>query len=801
MGNYKYTYYPNSDIESCVITFSDNYTTLNTVSTVFDAITNIHIGGLTQKLEGETLNVFSDRFGVDIIGGLETASTSNTEFVTEIISIVNNGTEFYCNITIDSSVLFAGKLDRKSFGFKVNMDNRAVYTHEFLYNDYSIEFEATGSNIFKEIQNDAILTETFMNTLITDGVIENKQGAYKLTTDDGDVIDTITQKLMPLGTFLEYLLEELKTYINTEYTLALTSRTLNAEYTTIGVATGSATVFANNFKLNLSDSTGDYRFSPFSHTTSIDGNAITGNTKNQNYMWNNTQTLYLNNSSEKNNIYVSANLFFDDVPEVDRITGKYPTPNGYLNNEADIYRIRTSTDNIFDMLYLMFFNLSLNFEILIDGTELILNVYTLDEAVELQDTIYTKLIDEFEVKIKEEENEDDIATVKYTALANAYSYCDEHYNTGANTVEIEDVKPLPFTIAPSYKDKTDRVGFIGVKEPLSTMFANAYGTIKYAAGGKYLTIQDGLIGKFTPYGGSTYYFGNDANPITTMFMKIEGYSTTPYDTNDGFDIYRPTDFWCPIGKLAYKITTPTGSKTTVYKDITSKVRDLINRYKGNNDVTPLQEASATIPNLSDFAINAIGSSPSIHNLRCGKNIEINDTTYFITGVERDFDNLTTKLTLIANDFFNVSTPDIDTNDDDNESIIIVSDNTEIEIGEDGGTTSAEIFDLVAYNNIGQMSIFENSIDYYNEIVGIVTSITIDGSDNYLTVVARGKVENPAWAWTADSTVYGYYNVTNSKVELTQTEPTKSANDEMLIIVGRAVTTTMINIDISNYIFE
>jgi hypothetical protein len=88
------------------------------------------------------------------------------------------------------------------------------------------------------------------------------------------------------------------------------------------------------------------------------------------------------------------------------------------------------------MFALLFFTLSLNFEVLIDGTELILNVYNFDEVADLRTTLYTGLVNEFESKIKEEEtdeNPDD--EIEYISIANAYAYPGEHYSTNDNTIE------------------------------------------------------------------------------------------------------------------------------------------------------------------------------------------------------------------------------------------------------------------------------------------------------------------------------------------------------------------------------
>ena len=123
-----------------------------------------------------------------------------------------------------------------------------------------------------------------------------------------------------------------------------------------------------------------------------------------------------------------------------------------------------------------------------------------------------------------------------------------------------------------------------------------------------------------------------------MFMKVDGYIATTTETSDGYDTYRPTDFWAPIGRLGYDNNGTYSS----WDNISDRLKYFSNRYAGNDDDNLLQEATLTVPSLNDFAVNSIGSSASIHNLECGKNIMVNGIKYFITSIERDFNNLQTK---------------------------------------------------------------------------------------------------------------------------------------------------------------
>lgn len=779
MANYNHILYINEDGRNSAtkveLRLSDSYSELIDVATTFTAVTNIDISSLTQSIEGDTLNVFSERLQVDLIGAMQGESASNTALVEFFINGVNGvaGVPYpiYCQLLLNEVDMFTGKFDKYTFGYKVIQDNKTNFLHSFVNNDYNFEFEQTGSNILKDIKNVDILTDgagSFLERLeaIT-GMIEAKQGAYEHPTN-GNLLQT--QKLIKFGDFLTELLTELKNYINTNYTLAITTTEINATHSSIGVASGVGTSMIDKMLLDGTTSKEPYAFR-LDSSNNIEGDFLKKVT-----LANNTKELYVYNSAYENkNIFIAASSIFDNVTEA-------ADGRGFFNDEGYTYRIKTSTDNIYDMLALLMYNLSLNFEIRIDNDTLKLNISNLDSIADSQTTIYTGLLDSFEEKIKDEtDGETDNTDLEYISIVNAYSYPDGIYKTTDNVIDLKE-KPLPLSIMPAY-----------AADVLLSSLGN------YA-------MQNGHAYKYF-----TQYNINTIGKHTSMFMKIGGatdfgfsvYVPTQADTDNGFNTYRPAEFFAPIGKLAYKVNETSYESFT---NIDDRIKYFQKRYNGREKGNLKKDATASIASISDFSLISnplIEADTSPHNLKCGNNIFLNNTTYFITSVERDFKGVSTKLNLVAEGFFNIDAPVTD-DTDDNKGFFppptSEGEEPDIIIGVGEPAQSIVTLDVLAYTTTGTLTQFTNTEAYYNEIAGITLTTITSGSVDYVTIQSSGRMENSAWSWTPDAIIYARYNATTSKMELTETEPTPTDGD-MLIIMGRAISATVINIGIENYLFE
>ena len=728
---------------------SDDYDALLEPTTSYNQVKNLEINGVKESIEGQTYNVHTANVPIILRSDLlyNDCQSDNEALVNEIIAMVNNGTDFFGRIVIDSEQLFIGKFSRYTFKQKSSVTSSTNYTTALDNFDIEIEIEELGLNLSKEIEVLDILTDSMRDALISSGDVAYKQGAYHNSTYDSNIN---TGYLIALNTFFEKTLEGLVTYINTNFPVNLTGYVYDADCNI-----GEATPYAMN--LSYRNDIDEY----WPYVRYYDGAVVKS--------WPltaNKQTLKLDSTNEEELIYIPANSVFTVEKIESSLRESWPNIGlQFDNNEADSYRIRTSFKYIYDLFDFIIENLSLTFKLYIDGTTLRLEITNNDET-SAQPIIYTDKILQYDIEIKEPETTEEEET-EFDALTNAYSYERETIYDAVNAELIQPSgKPLLLTLGGSY---------LMYRQLVNQNFSQIRGGTDY----------------------TTRLIQSYVTPSTTIFMKVAGYDNT--GDNPAFASYRPTNFWAPVGNLSYRVNADTNKN---FRSMLQRVNYFQDRYLGADNDNPLQVATIKIAGISNFSDSDIGTSPSADILRVGKKLVIDGKEWFITEIERDLNAITTTIKAIASDFFGQLTPtsDAEQSGTTGSTVIITESGGGSESsGEASVSGTIDVFDLVAYNDDGLLELTENTVEFYNRIAGFsVSQYTNSEGNDIITVQQSGYVTNSDWSFTPGQIVYAESD--GSIITLTQTEPTPDSNNEMLIVVGTAITTDTINLAINTYIY-
>ncbi len=755
MANYKQIITKQEDGKSEVTTItlllSDSYTMLIDEGTVFEEITCLNIQSPMEKIQGKSLNVITESMKISFRSSeiYNVHQTANEAVRDEIFDVQTNNTNFYARLMFDDYIIFTGKINNASFDISSIVLEQNNYLTDIIKKDFTFEILEAGSNIFQEILTTDILTDDLYDRLVASNVIETKQGAYKDVSIDRTMR---TQQLIRFDELVEAILIDLISYINTNFDIPLIGYIYNGD-ATIGVGCPYAV------NLTKFDYNGTEYFTPQPFTVDFETKKPVGTINTYKFLWGNTEGLYLANSNEKNNFWLSAIQFFD-TDETDVFAN-------YKDDQASPYRYCKNSEFIFDLFDRIADELKVTFQLRIEDDILILNFFNIDSK-DKSEQVYTDKVEDIQIKKRTpEEDEEGEIGADYIGLTNAYA-CEkgEIYYESDPTKEIKSI-PLGVTLGSSYIIQN----------------GSLHGAM---VGHNYIVISSGNI-----------FMTSTICPHTTIYMKVDGYLNDGDGT--GMEAVRPNNFWTPVGRLGYKLNTD-DSKT--FKSMEQRANYFDRRYSGEIVGAEPYDITVKIHGLSNFSNNTFGTGAKADNLRVNKYLNVGGYNILVTEITRDIDGVLTTVKGIADDFFGTSTPTIDDSGQNPEFGSIV----EIGGGGSGGSgtgasgVTIALMDLLAYDLTGFITVAENLKTYYGRVFGFAISKTTSSSGaEIITYQKTGYLTRSEWSWTANKVVYAYNNGVG--IVLTQTEYDKNADNEMLLIIGTAVSSDTININIRNYNFE
>ena len=148
-----------------------------------------------------------------------------------------------------------------------------------------------------------------------------------------------------------------------------------------------------------------------------------------------------------------------------------------------------------------------------------------------------------------------------------------------------------------------------------------------------------------PHNSSVLRFdGSDwQNLIEAPGIHTGLYMLSPANNNDLIVATPPYDIYSPIARILYY----KNGKAYSHDSLSEYVNEQIQNALGYYDI----ERSITVPFLCGFSLSESGSSPSFANIALGCEIVLDGISYIVIGIERNYENIETKLRLHASSRF------------------------------------------------------------------------------------------------------------------------------------------------------